>query len=832
MMASLPADTNQISPNTTPLQLPVKGMHCTGCAHSIEVTLAHTEGVTEVSVSYPLARADLSYDSSQISLEQIHDVVADLGYSIPAETTRFGIQGMTCTGCSDGIQKNLSQMAGVVSADVSLAREEAVVAYLPHTASLEDFQSKVTELGYQPVLVDSASEEPQLEQTDRLRDWRKIKLITAIACSASIFCLNMILPLVWSVPAALQEWAGLGLAAVLQVWVGAEFHQRAWKSLRSGLWGMDILVSLGSNAAFLTGLGVLLLNLNRNMFPLFFESAAFIITFIFLGRYLEARTRRNTRDAIRGLMSLQPATAWRVQDEEVTEVPLEAVQVGDTVLVRAGDTIPVDGIVATGESAVDESVLTGESIPVDKMAGDDVWGGTSNLAGSFQMTAQAVGQETAAARIASTVERALLSRAPVQSLADKVAGVFVPVILVLAAATAILWAFWGASRFYPEVSVLSISLLFATSVLLISCPCALGLATPTAMIAGTAVAARRGILVKSAAALQKLAAIDVLVFDKTGTVTVGQPQVQEIVVHPDGKLSAQQMLGVAASALQGSAHPIGLSILQEAKDQGLSLENADEFLSKTGKGIQARVAGREVLVGSPSFLQEEGLDLKDWQIQLNTSQNQGRNVTFVACDQNVWGYFAIADALKEDAPEFVQSARAAGISLHMLTGDSPAAAQAVAQELGLDITTEVTSQMLPEDKADAVATLQSRDLRVCMVGDGVNDAPALAQADVGMAMATGHNLALETADVGILSQDLQRIPQSLALGQRVIRLVKQNLFWAFFYNVAAIPLAAGLFVPLWGPAVKLNPAVAAGAMALSSLFVVYNSLRIYRTRNS
>ncbi len=830
MAVSQPSGAPPIAADTTRLQVPVQGMHCTGCAHSIEVALKQKAGMAAASVSYPLAQADLSFDPSRISLQRIQETIADLGFSVPAETMKIGIQGMTCTGCSNGIQQHLSRMPGVVSAAVSLPQEEAVVAYLPGVATPEELQTEITELGYSPIVAPPAIGTTQPAPSSVPRDWRKVKLITALVCSSSLFTLNMILPLVWSVPAALQEWAGLLLAAVLQVWVGAEFHRRAWKSLRSGLWGMDMLVSLGSNVAFGTGLCVLLFDLDRALFPLFFESAAFIITFIYLGRYLEARTRRRTGDAIRSLMSLQPATAHRIHRGDVTEVPLAAVQVGDTLLVKAGDTVPVDGIVAMGESAVDESLLTGESIPLHKQIGDEVWGGTSNLEGSFQMTAQAVGQETAAARIAGTVEKALLSRAPVQSLADKVAGVFVPIVLVLAAAVALVWGFWGAARFFPEASVLSISLLFATSVLLISCPCALGLATPTAMIAGTATAARRGVLVKNATALQELAAVDVLVFDKTGTVTVGRPQIQEIGIIPDGGPAAQEMLRVAASALQGSAHPISRAIMQAATEQDLPLEPATAFQSRTGKGVQAQVAGRKVLVGSPAFLQEQGLDLQDWQSRLQASRSQGRNITLVAGDQMVWGYFAIADVVRKDASEFVRAARTVGISLHMLSGDNPAAAQAVALELGLDPAREVTSQMLPAEKAQEVAALQAAGQKVCMVGDGVNDAPALAQADVGMALAAGHNLALETADVGILNQNLQRIPQSLALSRRVMRIVKQNLFWAFFYNMAAVPLAAGLFVPLWGPAAKLSPAVAAGAMALSSLFVVYNSLRIYRSR--
>ncbi len=811
-------------------RLPVQGMHCTGCAHAIELGLEHDEGIFQISVHYPTSQAEIDYDPRILSLSQIVGLIDRQGYSVPQAESRLAVDGMTCTGCADSVARVLADVDGVITAEVSFAQEEALLSYLPDQVDLPFLQEKVARAGYSltPIVAQpEAQAERESSQQADLRQ-RRFRLRVAVACSAMIFCLNMILPLFLDLPQALHEWTVFGLASIVQLWIGQEFHVRAWRSLRTFHPNMDTLVSLGSNVAFFTGLATLLLNLDRNVFPLFFESAAFIITFIYLGRFLEARTRHQTGDAITALLALQPDVAHVVRDHEEHAVALEEVQLHDTLVVRAGDTIPVDGMVREGESAVDESMLSGESLPIYKQPGDMVWGGTVNLEGSFRFEATAVGTDTAAARIAETVQSALMSKAPVQSLADRIARVFVPVILILALVTGLTWSFAGASLYFPDISPLSIGLMFAAAVLLISCPCALGLATPTAMIAGITRAARDGILVKESSSLQHLAAVDALVFDKTGTVTQGVPQVQAVVLSPavSDYTNANTLLRWAASALQGSAHPIGQAIRTAAEDQDLVPYKMEGFQSFTGRGVEARHESHCIRVGSREFLQEQGLHLGELEALTMPLQQQGLNVTFVADNDQVLGCFGIADSLRADARQLVEALRHQHLGIRMLSGDTAATAQAVAQAMGLDPEAEVESEMQPADKAAIVRQLQEQGRVVCMVGDGVNDAPALAQADVGMAMVSGQNLALETADVGILHQTLSRIPAALHLGQRTLRVVKQNLFWAFFYNIAAIPLAAGLFIPFLGPAFKLNPAVAAGAMALSSIFVVWNSLRI------
>ncbi len=832
------AGTVQASPTLTgePVQirLPVQGMHCTGCAQSIELTLGQDAGIDRIAVHYPAAQAEIAYHPEILALPQIIERIGAQGFAVPQEEIRMAVQGMTCTGCADSVERTLAGTAGVVAVEVSFPREEAHVTYLPDQVGVPALEAQVARAGYtlvplsaQPAAADrrEASVQADLRQ-------RRFKLGVALACSAVIFSLNMILPLWLDLSPVWSEWTVLGLASIVQIWIGQEFHVRAWRSLHLLHPNMDTLVSLGSNVAFFTGLATLLLDLDRSIFPLFFESAAFIVTFIYLGRFLEARARHQTGRAITQLLSLQPAVACVVRDNREHTVALEQVQLSDTLVVRAGDTVPVDGVVIEGESAVDESMLSGESLPVYKQVGDSVWGGTVNQEGTFRLEARAVGADTAAARIAETVQNALLSKAPVQSLADRVARVFVPVILVLALLTGLVWTFVGAPFHFPGISPLSIGLMFASAVLLISCPCALGLATPTAMIAGTTRAARDGILVKDASALQHLAGVDVLAFDKTGTVTQGEPEVQVIVVSPavSATIEEHDLLRWAASALQGSAHPIGQAIRTAAEAKGLDLYRMQGFQSHTGRGVTAQQGTHRICVGSRDFLATQKLDPEDLEALTHPLETEGLNVTYVADNDQVLGCFGIADSLRPDARALVEALRNRKLAIHMLSGDTEVTARTVAHQMGLDPDTEVAWAMQPADKAAVIQRLQAKGHVVCMVGDGVNDAPALAQANVGMALVSGQNLALEAADVGILHQTLSRIPAALRLGQKTLRVVKQNLFWAFFYNTAAIPLAAGCFVPFLGPAFKLNPAVAAGAMALSSIFVVWNSLRIRQSR--
>ena len=816
------------------VHLPVEGMHCTNCAQSIELELGTLPGVASAAVSYATGQAEVEFDPKQVSLAIISDKVAGLGFSIPSQESALTIGGMTCTGCVQAVQQALARTEGVLEANVSLTPPLATVTHLSPIASHETLATSVRKAGYEATFADLPTgldsdrqdEKPVPDKTSDLSGRRR-RLITAIACSAVIMFLNMtamLLPNLRLLTANQRDWTGAVLATVVVFVVGREFHVRAVQSLRQGFPGMDVLVSLGSLVAWGASMATLVLDLNRSLFPLFFESAAFIVTFIYLGKYLEAGARRQTGEAISALMALQPTRAIVERAGNQYEVPLAEVEVGDTVLVRAGDTIPVDGTVVAGSSSVDEATLTGESLPVPKQASDTVWSGTSNLEGVLRFKAEAVGSETAAARIAATVRQALMSKAPVQSLADRIASVFVPIVVTLAAICGLVWGFWGAGRFYPDLSPVAVSLLFASAVLLISCPCALGLATPTAMIAGTALGARRGILVKDASTIQQLSTVDTVFLDKTGTVTDGKLQLTKWELAPQSEADSETVLSQAAAVLQGSAHPVARAIVVEADRQGLELPATSDFRSIAGLGVQGMVRGKQVLVGSQAFMAQHGLSITPFQELLAEEDSVIANVSFVAINGRVEACAKSADTVRQSAPETVASLRSSGQQVRMLSGDNENATKAAAKTIGLDPTHEVEGFLRPENKLEIVTAFQEDGHRVAMVGDGVNDAPALAKADVGLAMVSGHNLALQTADVGILNNQINRIPEAFKLGKRTMRVVRQNLFWAFAYNVAAIPLAAGLLVPWWG--IKLEPQFAAAIMAVSSIFVVRNSLRI------
>ena len=814
--------------------LPVEGMHCTGCAQSIQLGLGALPGVASAAVSYAAGHAEVQFDPRQVSLGTLAGTVADLGFAVPQAETELTIGGMTCTGCVQAVQQALNRTDGVLEASVSLTPPLAAVAYLPEATSPETLAASVVRAGYEavppeaPTAPDTGAEDPeQAAKPDPELRGRRRRLVAAIACSAVIMLLNMtamFLPGLQWLPTAPREWTVAVLASVVVLAVGREFHVRAVQSLARGFPGMDVLVSLGSLVAWGTSLATLILDLDRALFPLFFESAAFIITFIYMGRYLEAGARRQTGEAIAALMTLQPSRAIVERGGRQQEVPLAEVAAGDTVLVRAGDTIPVDGTVIDGSSSADEAMLTGESLPVPKGVGDTVWSGTSNLDGALRFRADAVGSETAAARIAATVRQALMSKAPVQSLADRISRVFVPIIVALATVCGLIWGFWGAAAYYPDLAPASVSLIFASAVLLISCPCALGLATPTAMIAGTSLGARRGILVKDAGTLQRLSTIDTVLLDKTGTVTQGRLRLEELVPSPQAVLDPERTLSLAAAVLQGSAHPVARAIVAEAERRELAVPTVSDFRSMTGLGAEGTAEGSKVLVGNQTLMDQHGLSTAAFGDLLSEAEGVPASITFVAVEGRVEAFAIVSDSLRREAADTVAALRESDLEIQMLSGDNDRAAQAAGAALGLDPDREVRGRMRPETKLTVVTAFQEEGRRVVMVGDGVNDAPALAQADVGMAMVSGHNLALQTADVGILNNRIGRIPEALRLGQRTMRVVRQNLFWAFAYNVAAIPLAAGLFVPWLG--LKLEPQFAAAIMAVSSIFVVRNSLRI------
>lgn len=860
-----------VSGATRQLTIPLIGMHCANCANTIGRGLKRMPGIDEASVSYANERAVITYDPKQVTPQQMIDMVKELGYRAALAEIDLPVAGMTCNNCANTITRTLKRLDGVLDANTSYASEHTHVTYLPSMLELGDIQRAVRNAGYKVIETAGASEQAQVdaEQTARnaeIADKRR-KLTVGAVLSVAIMVLSMAemvgIPL--DFPGRL--WLVAGLTAVVQFYVGWDYYVSAWKALKNRTANMDTLVALGSSVAFFYSLAVLVLGLDPMHYHVYFESAAMILTLITAGKFLEARAKGQTGDAIRKLLGLRAKTARIVRQGEEVEIPVEDVLVGDIVVVRPGEKIPVDGRVENGASTVDESMLTGESLPVARQVGDPVIGGSINKTGSFRFEATAVGKQTALAQIVKMVQDAQASRAPIQDLADKVSAIFVPAVILLALAVGAFWFFWGAALYYHHESPLGVALIFMSTVLLISCPCALGLATPTAIMAGTGVGAEHGILIKNAEALQKASGINTVVLDKTGTITQGKPAVTDVIargegrgatenqrsivnrqlpmvnreaaanhaitqspIHPISLSPEQELLRLAASAERNSEHPLGEAIVEKAKAEGLALREVQHFDSLTGRGIEATVDGRKMLLGSPGLMTERGIDLTGVQADVERLQDEGKTVMAVAADGALAGLIAVADTVKESSAEAIARLHQQRLHVIMLTGDNWRTARAIARQVGLNPDTEVAAEVLPGDKATAVRQEQGHGHVVAMVGDGVNDAPALAQSNVGMAIGTGADVAIEAADVTLMRGDLRSVPQAIELSRRTLRSIKQNLFWAFAYNVAAIPIAAGLLVPILGPQWQLNPMIAAGAMAFSSVFVVSNSLRLRRAK--
>jgi Cu+-exporting ATPase len=845
------------------LVIPVTGMHCANCANTVARTLKRLPGVSDARVSYASERAVVSYDPAHVQPEQMLHTIEEVGYGAAVAVLDLPVSGMTCNNCANTIARSLRRLDGVLEADASYASERAHVRFLPSMVEATDIKRAIRDAGYQVIEVEG-DEEAQVDAEQAARNAeiadKRRKLIVGGSLSAAIMVLSMAemvgIPL--DFPGRL--WLVAAMTTVVQFWVGGAFYVSAWKAAKNRTANMDTLVALGSSVAYFYSLAVLALGLDTMHYYVYFEAAAMIITLIILGKYLEARAKGQAGEAIRKLLGLRSKTARIVRGvgarAEEVEVPIDAVLVNDIVVVRPGEKAPVDGVVIEGRSAMDESMITGESLPVEKGPGDKVIGGAINKTGSFRFKATAVGRQTALAQIVKMVQEAQSSRAPIQALADRVSAVFVPAVILLAIAVFFFWYFYGAEAYYHHESRLGVSLIFMASVLLISCPCALGLATPTAIMAGTGLGAQKGILIKNAEALQKAGGISVVVLDKTGTITQGKPAVTDIVAKggPLVILSASEesndaeLLRMAASAEKNSEHSLGQAIVERAKADGLTLSEPDEFQSLTGRGVEARVDGRSVLVGNPALFHERGVDVSTVTDEVERLQSAGKTAMLVAVDGAASGVIGVADTVKPTSSEAIRSLHEMGLSAVMLTGDNWRTARAIAAQVGLHPEHEVIAEVLPWDKAKVVKALQEKQLAiynvrftskgsaraetpvVAMVGDGVNDAPALAQADVGMAIGTGADVAIEAADITLMRGDLRSASQAIQLSRRTLRVIKQNLFWAFAYNVAAIPIAAGVLVIFLGPGYQLNPMIAAGAMAFSSVFVVMNALRLRRAQ--
>jgi P-type Cu+ transporter len=806
--------------------IPVTGMTCANCAMNIERALRKVDGVSGVSVNFGTEQATVSYDPQQVPLKGLMQAVEAAGYGVARANVEIPVTGMTCTNCALAVERALGKkVPGVVRAAVNFATERANVEYVPGLATLEDLVLAIEKAGYGAVLPEDALQGEDAELAARQAEVRNQtrKFLVGVVFALPLFLLSMGRDFgllgTWS-HAPWVNWLFLALATPVQFYTGWDYYTGGWKSLRNRSANMDVLVAMGSSVAYVYSLFLLLVPAFGT--HVYFETSAVIITLIKLGKMLESRTKGRTGRAIRKLMGLRPRTAVIVVDGLESTVPLTQVKVGDRVIVRPGEAIPVDGVVLEGESSVDESMLTGESMPVDKRPGLSVAAGTINGEGLLRFEARKVGKDTALARIIRMVQEAQGSKAPVQALADRVAAVFVPGIIGVALVVFVLW--WAAGgQFVPAMVRL-------VAVLVIACPCALGLATPTAIMAGTGKGAESGVLFKNSEALELATKLDTIVLDKTGTITVGKPTVTDLWTPESSSLTGEELLRLAASAERGSEHPLGRAIVQEAEAKGIALLAPEFFRASKGHGVQAGIGGREVMVGKPGWFPEMGISLASLDGRIQALQDQGKTVMVVAADGKPAGLIAEADRLKPEAAEAIRELQTEGLRVVMITGDNRQTAEAIASQVGIQ---DVIAEVLPEDKAARIKDLQQAGRKVGMVGDGINDAPALAQADVGLAIGTGTDVAIETGDVVLAGGQLTGVSRAVRLSRATMRTIRQNLFWAFFYNVVLIPVAAGVLYPfeMFPYFLRdLHPILAALAMAMSSVTVVTNSLRLSKTR--
>jgi len=742
-----------------------------------------------------------------------------------SETITFPVTGMTCANCAANIERALNKKrSGVVNASVNFATERVFVEYVPAVVTFDEITEAVQKAGYGAVAPDDSFEEEDAEKAARdaeIRDQTR-KFVVGLLFALPLFILSMARDFnllgIWS-HAAWVNWLFWVLATPVQFYTGWDYYVGGWKSLKNRSANMDVLVAMGSSVAYFYSFAVLIFpSLGQHVY---FETSAVIITLIKLGKMLESRTKGRTGGAIRKLMGLRPKTATVLEDGTEKEIPLTRVKKGDIVIVRPGERIPVDGVVLEGESAVDESMLSGESLPVDKQAGDLVIGGSINSEGLLKFKATGVGKETVLAQIIRLVQEAQGSKAPIQALADRIAAIFVPAVIVIALITFALW--WSiAGEFVPAMIRL-------VAVLVIACPCALGLATPTAIMAGTGKGAEKGVLFKNSLALETATKLDTLVLDKTGTITRGKPAVMDIIPFDPVCKTEDQLLKLGASVEKGSEHPLGKAIVNEARNRGIDFFDPQDFKASGGLGVQAFLNGSFVRIGKPQWLQDSGIDLDVAKDQIHGLQSAGKTVMVVVQDNQLCGLISVSDTLKPDSKAAIQQLHAQNLGVVMLTGDNLQTARAIASQVDID---DVLAEVRPEDKASTVKGLQAKGLKVGMVGDGINDAPALAQADVGLAIGTGTDVAIETADVILSSGSLTGVSRTMRLSRATMKTVRQNLFFAFLYNTLLIPVAAGILAPFdFFPMFlrQLHPILAALAMALSSISVVSNSLRLYNT---
>ncbi len=808
----------------------ISGMSCAACAQRVQKAVAKLEGVVEANVNFATEKLTVEFDEQQVVLPAIKEAVEEAGYGVTLDkklnSVTIPIGGMTCAACAQRVEKAIAKLEGVAKVSVNLATEKASVEYDPHTIKLALIKDCIVKTGYQALEIDKNTIDE-----DKLRKEKEIKTLWTKFIIATVFGIPLLYfamaPMVswwpFPIPEALSpmqfplRYALLQISLVTPIIIaGYKFYTIGFKALLQRSPNMDSLVAIGTSAAILFSIYNTVRIVNGDFIAvesLYYETAGVIIALILLGKSLEAVSKGKTSEAIKKLMGLAPKTATVLEDGRELEIPIDEVELEQIVLVKPGEKIPVDGIVTEGSTSVDEAMLTGESMPVDKKAGDKVYAASINKNGLIKFKATKVGSDTALAQIIKLVEDAQGSKAPIAQMADIVSGYFVPVVCSIALLAFLAWFISGQS--------LAFALTIFISVIVIACPCALGLATPTAIMVGTGKGAENGILIKGGEALETTHKINTIVFDKTGTITEGKPEVTDVITNQD--VSREYLLQLAASAEKGSEHPLGEAIVRGAQAEKLELMKVEEFEAIPGHGIEVVIEGQRVSIGNKKLMEHKEIELAGLKEKSEQLAKEGKTPMYVAVENRLAGIIAVADVVKESSAKAIERLQSMGIEVAMITGDNRGTAEAIARQVGID---RILAEVLPQDKAGEVKKLQAEGRKVCMVGDGINDAPALVQADIGIAIGSGTDVAIESADIVLMKSDLMDVPTAINLSKSTIRNIKQNLFWAFGYNVAGIPIAAGILHLFGGP--LLNPIFAAAAMAFSSVSVVTNALRLKR----
>lgn len=809
--------------------LKIQGMTCASCAKTVEKTAKKLQGVSEANVNFATEKLNITFDDSKVTVKDIQAAVEKAGYKLLSEAVSktMKIEGMTCASCAKNIEKATRKLNGVTESNVNFATEKLTISYEPNLVKVSEIKKAIEKAGYKAIEEETSVDADKERKEKEIKSlWRRF-VISAIFTAPLLYMamghmfgevLGIKLPEI--IDPMMNPWNFAIVQLILvtpTMIVGYKYFTIGFKSLLKGSPNMDSLIAIGTSAAFIYGIYAIVQIYGGDgeyANELYFEAGGVILTLITLGKYLESVTKGKTSEAIKKLMGLAPKTAIIIRDGKEVEISIEDVEVGDVIVVKPGEKMPVDGEVIEGTTAVDESMLTGESMPVEKNIGDNIIGASINKNGSIKYKATKVGKDTALAQIIKLVEDAQGSKAPIAKLADVISGYFVPVVIVLSIVSALAWYFLGG-----ESTVFALTIFI--SVLVIACPCALGLATPTAIMVGTGKGAENGVLIKSGVALETTHKIKTIVFDKTGTITEGKPKVTDIVTA--NGISENDLLQLTASAEKGSEHPLGEAIVKGAEDKGLEFKKLDSFNAIPGHGIEVTIDGKEILAGNRKLMIERNISLENLESTSNKLAEEGKTPMYVAINNKIAGIIAVADTVKENSKRAIEKLHLMGIEVAMITGDNRRTAEAIAKQVGIDRT---LAEVLPQDKANEVKKLQSEGKKVAMVGDGINDAPALAQADIGIAIGSGTDVAMESADIVLMRSDLMDVPTAIQLSKSTIRNIKQNLFWAFGYNTLGIPVAMGVLYIFGGP--LLNPMFAAAAMSLSSVSVLANALRLKR----